>query len=137
VAGGPLTFGEEGLKGLASRGDDPPEGVFSPYAIRHNLKATERTQPESNREEGQRKPVIDQTLAPYQRFHDETGNSIAASNLTLAHAMLAQQRVQHEIALTVAEAADRLKVSTKKVYQMVQAGEIPHNRVGDQIRIPP
>jgi excisionase family DNA binding protein len=73
----------------------------------------------------------------YQRFHDETGNSVAASNLTLAHAMLAQQRVQHEIALTVAEAADRLKVSTKKVYQMVQAGEIPHNRVGNQIRILP
>ena len=81
--------------------------------------------------------MIDETLALFNRFRDEAGDSVAASYLTLAHAMLVQQQGLREIALTVAEVADRLKVSAKKVYQMVEAGEIPHCRVGDQIRISP
>lgn len=78
-----------------------------------------------------------ETLALYNHFHDETGNPLAASNLTLAHVMLMQNRTQHEIALTVEEVAQRLKVSPKKVYQMVKADEIPHSRIGGQIRIAP
>ena len=42
-----------------------------------------------------------------------------------------------ESVLTVAQAARRLNVSTKKIYRMCQAGEIVHCRVGDAIRITP
>jgi len=81
--------------------------------------------------------MINDTFALYKGFHDEIGDALAASQLTLAHAILSRQHARDEIALTVAEVAERLKVSTKKIYQMVAAGEIPHSRVGDQIRISP
>ena len=76
---------------------------------------------------------MDTTLTLYRRFEAETGDPVAASNLTLAHAMLQQQAS----VLTVPEAAARLKVSEKKIYRMCQAGEIDHYRVGDAIRIKP
>jgi excisionase family DNA binding protein len=77
--------------------------------------------------------MMDTTLALYRRFEAVTGDPVAASNLTLAHAMLQQQAS----VLTVPEAAARLKVSEKKIYRMCQAGEIDHYRVGDAIRIKP
>jgi excisionase family DNA binding protein len=76
---------------------------------------------------------MDTTLALYRRFEAVTGDPVAASNLTLAHAMLQQQAS----VLTVPEAAARLKVSEKKIYRMCQAGEIDHYHVGDAIRIKP
>ena len=77
--------------------------------------------------------MMDTTLALYKRFEAVTEDPVAASNLTLAHAMLQQQAS----VLTVPEAAARLKVSEKKIYRMCQAGEIDHYRVGDAIRIKP
>jgi excisionase family DNA binding protein len=77
------------------------------------------------------------TLATYKRFETETGDPLSASNLTLAHAMFSQQERAQEQALTVAEAARRLKVSKDKVYRMVESAELPHHRVGKQIRILP
>ena len=73
----------------------------------------------------------------YKRFEAETGNPVAAANLTLAHAMLQKQRQEQEQTLTAAEAAKRLKVSVKKVYRLCKEGVIPHHRVGDAIRIKP
>ena len=81
--------------------------------------------------------MINDTFALYKRFQDEIGDALAASQLTLAHAILSRQHARDEIALTVAEVAERLKVSTKKIYQMVETGEIPHCRVGGQIRFSP
>lgn len=78
-----------------------------------------------------------QTLELYRQYQEETGDAIAASNLVLAHAMFAQQERQHEQALTVAEAARRLKISEKKVYRLCEAGDLTHHKVGRAIRIPP
>jgi len=80
---------------------------------------------------------MNNTLDLYYRFHQETGDPVAASNLTLAHAMLAGQERQQEQALTVAEAAQRLKVSEKKVYRLCEEGLLDHHRVFHSIRITP
>ena len=80
---------------------------------------------------------MEETLALYKRFEAETGDPVAASNLTLAHAVLQQHgRVQDQM-LTATEAARRLKVSEKKVYRLCKSGELPHHRVGNSIRIRP
>ena len=79
---------------------------------------------------------MEATLALYRRFEAETGDPVAASNLTLAHAMLQQHERQQETAFTVAETAQRLKVSEKKVYRLCEAGDLIHHRVGRAIRIP-
>ena len=80
---------------------------------------------------------MEETLALYKRFEAETGDPVAASNLTLAHAMLQQHERLREQTLTAAEAAQRLKVSEKKVYRLCKDGVIPHHRVGRAIRIRP
>ncbi len=80
---------------------------------------------------------MEETLALYKRFEAETGDPVAASNLTLAHAVLQQHERLQERALTVEEAARRLKVSEKKVYRLCKDGTIPHHRVGAAIRIRP
>jgi len=80
---------------------------------------------------------MNDTLKLYRRFHEETGDPVAASNLTLAHAMLQQHERQQEDALTAADAAKRLKVAVKKVYRLCEAGQIEHHRVGSAIRIQP
>lgn len=77
--------------------------------------------------------MIDDTLTLYKRFHEETNDPVAASNLTLAHAMLTH-RAREEV-LTVIEAARRLKVSDKKVYELCRTGQLTHSRVDGQIRI--
>ena len=81
--------------------------------------------------------MIDDTLILYERFHEKTGDPVAASNLTLAHALLSQQERAQERALTVSEAARRLKVGKKKVYALCDSGVLDHHRVGKSIRIPP
>lgn len=78
-----------------------------------------------------------QTIELYRQYRAETGDPVAASNLVLAHAMLADQGRQQEQTLTVAEAARRLKISEKKLYRLCEAGELSHHRVGRVIRIPP
>ncbi len=80
---------------------------------------------------------MEETLALYKHFEAETGDPVAASNLTLAHAVLQQHgRVQDQM-LTATEVAQRLKVSEKKVYRLCKDGVIPHHRVGSSIRIRP
>jgi excisionase family DNA binding protein len=78
-----------------------------------------------------------QTLELYHQYREETGDAVAASNLVLAHAMFAQQERKQEQAITVAEAARRLKISQKKVYRLCEAGDLTHHKVGRAIRIPP
>ena len=77
------------------------------------------------------------TLDLYRQYQAETGDPVAASNLVLAQAMFAQQERQQEQALTVAEAAKRLKISEKKLYRLCEAGDLSHHKVGRAIRIPP
>jgi putative molybdopterin biosynthesis protein len=43
--------------------------------------------------------------------------------------------VQLRQLLTVAEVSERLRVSTRTVYRLVWAGELPAHRIGSQIRI--
>lgn len=80
---------------------------------------------------------MDQTLALYKRFEAETGDPVAASNLVLAQALFEQNGRTHETALTVSEAAGRLKCSEKKVYQLCESGDLGHQRIGRSIRIQP
>jgi excisionase family DNA binding protein len=77
------------------------------------------------------------TFALYERFATKVGDPLVASHLTVAHVMSAGQELAREQALTVPEAADRLKLSEKKVYQMCGSGELRHHRVGRSIRIRP
>jgi excisionase family DNA binding protein len=51
--------------------------------------------------------------------------------------LLSQQERAQEQALTAKEAAGRLKVGLKKVYQLCESGELKHHRVGKSIRILP
>ena len=81
--------------------------------------------------------MTQQTLEFYQQYLRETGDPVAAANLVLAHAMFAQQERKQEQAITVAEAARRLKISEKKVYRLCEAGDLSHHKVGRAIRIPP
>lgn len=78
------------------------------------------------------------TIDLYRQYLAETGDPVAASNLVLAHAMLAGQERQYETAITVQEAARRLKLSAKTIYQMCESGTLGHQRVaGRSIRIQP
>lgn len=77
------------------------------------------------------------TLAVYEKFKRETGDSQVASHLTLAHAILCQIERAHEMGWTVEEAARYLKLSTKKVYQLCHSGELGYHLVGQSIRITP
>ena len=79
--------------------------------------------------------MFTETLTIFNRFRDECGDPVAASNLTLAHVMLQYQQAQHP--LTVAETAKRLKVSEKTVRRLCKAGELVYTWVGRQIRILP
>ena len=62
------------------------------------------------------------------------GDKAAAASLALAAALRECQPTgatePADRALTVAEAADRLNVSTKTVYDLVNRGELSHHRVG-------
>ena len=62
------------------------------------------------------------------------GDKAAAASLTLAATMRECQPAAltepSDRALSVAEAADRLNVSSKTVYDLVSRGELSHHRVG-------
>jgi excisionase family DNA binding protein len=79
--------------------------------------------------------MIQDTLDLFGEFQSIVGDPTVASNLTLAHAML--QQGKPEPLLKVAEAAERLGVSRKKVCRLCKAGEIPYSWVGQTIRIKP
>jgi excisionase family DNA binding protein len=71
------------------------------------------------------------------------GDKAVAASLTLA-AVLREcclgppaAMPQSENVLTVAEAAKRLKVARKTVYELVTRGELGHHRIGRAIRILP
>lgn len=61
----------------------------------------------------------------FDQFRQQT-DDVAAAILTLASVL---QGEQPEL-LTVRQAAERLNVSADCVYQMVEAGKLPHRRVG-------
>jgi excisionase family DNA binding protein len=77
------------------------------------------------------------TLDLYRRFHQQTGDPIAASNLTLAHAMLQGQEPAEAGDLTISEAAKRLRCSESKISRLIAAGELLVYRVGRAVRIRP
>ena len=81
--------------------------------------------------------MINDAGALYERFRELTGDAVAASNLTLAHAILQQTIETNRASYTVAEAACVLQVSEKTVYRLIREGQIAHQKVGSQIRIPP
>ena len=70
----------------------------------------------------------------YARFFDLTREPLAASNLTLAAVIAAQQQ---EKPLTAKQAAERLAVSVDCIYDACERGQLAHRRVGRAIRIRP
>jgi excisionase family DNA binding protein len=75
----------------------------------------------------------------YAEYLDHTGGDKAAAGcLTLAAVLVEHGSAapQSETALTVAEAAKHLNLSSKKVYQMCQMGELQSFRAGRARRIP-
>ena len=84
----------------------------------------------------------DQVVSEYNEYLKLTdGDKAAAASLTLAAVMLegrSEAPVQPAMALTVAEAARRLRVSRCTVYQMCQSGRLRSFRpgTGRALRIP-
>jgi excisionase family DNA binding protein len=74
----------------------------------------------------------DAVMQRYAEYLQETGDKAAAASLTLAAVMAetGQPGVQPSRALTVAEAAERLRISQDTVYALVAKGELPHHRIG-------
>jgi len=75
------------------------------------------------------------------RYLQHTGDSAAAASLTLADVMQSKanqgnipQTDPHS--LTVREAAERLHLSSKTIYQMCISGKMRSFRVGRPVRIP-
>ena len=82
--------------------------------------------------------MIQGTLDLYKRFRHSASNDYVACGLLVAHALLqrGQKQEAHSSVLTVPEAALEMRISEKKVYQLVKAGDIPHCYIGTLIRIP-
>lgn len=82
--------------------------------------------------------MIQGTLDLYKRFQHSASNDYVACGLLVAHALLQREQKQeaHSSVLTVPEAALEMRISEKKVYQLVKAGDIPHCYIGTLIRIP-
>jgi excisionase family DNA binding protein len=79
-----------------------------------------------------------EAMTLYERYLGITNDAIAASNLVLAHAILADKpKIRENTLLTVQEVADQLKVSTKTVYKHCQDGRIPSKKVGRLVRVKP
>ena len=78
-------------------------------------------------------------------YHDylrlANGDTTAASNLVLAHAMLAKPAAQQPAAadapLAIADVARRLGVSRRVAYELCQDGEINTFKIGRAIRVQP
>ncbi|MGA2035806.1 MAG: helix-turn-helix domain-containing protein [Thermoguttaceae bacterium] len=76
-----------------------------------------------------------QVASEYNEYLKLTGGDrVAAASLALAAALREFQPTgatePADRALTVAEAADLLNISTKTVYDLVNRGELSHHRVG-------
>jgi len=77
---------------------------------------------------------ISSTLDLFQRFKAEVGGDASiAGMLTLAHTML-QTRNEPEN-LSVKQAAKELGISSAKVYQLCESGQLRHRKIGRAIRI--
>jgi len=80
--------------------------------------------------------MIQEALNLYRHFQGAgVKNSIAASNLTIACALLRKEK-SSQATLTVSEVAERLNVCEKTVRKLLKAGDMSHTWVGNQIRIP-
>ena len=74
----------------------------------------------------------------YAEYLEHTGgDKAAAANLALAAVLMEDRAPVPETALTVTEAAKRLKVAPNTVYLLVERGELQHHRIGRTIRILP
>ncbi len=73
---------------------------------------------------------ITRVNAIYQHFQKECGDSIAASNLTLAAIHAGVETVQPGAVLTVAETAERLKISEDFVYDLCASGKLICKKIG-------
>jgi excisionase family DNA binding protein len=74
----------------------------------------------------------------YTEYLDHTGgDKAAAASLTLAAVLMEERAPQPDTALTVPEAAKRLKIAPNTVYLLVERGELQHHRIGRTIRIMP
>ena len=78
-------------------------------------------------------------------FHDylglTDGDKAAAASLTLA-AVMVESRIEppansNEASLTVKDAAAKLRVSTRRIYELCGAGELRAFKVGRSLRIAP
>ena len=69
--------------------------------------------------------------AIYRRFLDLTSDPGAAATLVLAEVL---SRKEPEF-LDIKQAAARLGIGTKKMYQLCSAGAVRHKKVGRRIRI--
>jgi len=83
-----------------------------------------------------------QVLSQYNEYLKVTaGNEAAAASLTLATIMLDGRSDSSAppagALLTVIEAASRLRVSTRQIYEMCAAGELRAFKVGRLLRITP
>ena len=82
----------------------------------------------------------DTTWTIYREYLDKTGNEAAAASLTLAHTL--QETIDAKVspmpltALTVAETADRLKVTRQTIYRLFNSGRLPGCRAGRSFAIP-
>ena len=79
---------------------------------------------------------MNDTIALYHDFlRLANGDTTAASNLVLAHAVLAKQPIDtdKDRLLTVEEASVLLRVGTAKVYALVTQGLIKHSKIGRRI----
>ena len=87
------------------------------------------------------------TLDLYEHFKTATGDAGAASNLTLAHAVMHNggwaEREPEKLAgtaLTVRQAAELLGVGERTVRDLIYSGKLKHHRIGRErgtIRILP
>ncbi len=78
-------------------------------------------------------------LKLFDNYLTLTGNEAAAASLTLADTLqcsLDAKAAPAATMLTVDEAAVRLHLCSKKVYNMCRAGELPSVKVGRVVRIP-
>lgn len=75
--------------------------------------------------------------ALYAEYLKHTDNDKAAASLALAAVLMDNggPAPLPEAALTVAEAANRLKVAGNTVYDLVEPGELTHHRIGRTSRI--
>lgn len=69
--------------------------------------------------------------ATYKRFLDLTSDPGAAATLVLAEVLSSKEPEF----LDIKQAAARLGIGTKKMYQLCTAGAVRHKRVGRRIRI--